>query len=300
MVNEGADMSKHIRIHILHCGYMQVSPTVPFGDSISLKNSAKQVFARERVTLPVSAYLIEHPDGLILVDTGWCRDISPNGKYDPKAVEKVLPKHLAKLYQPYVPEGMAIHEQLAARGLKPSDIDILLLTHFDPDHVAGLRHVKEAKRILVPEDEYFWNCRLVYQARQPKALFEGVAMERFFYRGSDMGTNRWAYDLMGDQTIFCINIPGRTDGMCAVLVQNGELLEHKRKFALLASDAAYCRRNWEEGITPGLGFHRELQVKGLDWLKAQAAMPSCVEVIANHDPDVRPHTIEITAPQEQQ
>ena len=125
-------------------------------------------------------------------------------------------------------------------------------------------------------------------------------MERFFYRGSDMGTNRWAYDLMGDQTIFCINIPGHTDGMCAVLVQNGELLEHKRKFVLLASDAAYCRRNWEEGITPGLGFHRELQVKGLDWLKAQAAMPGCVEVIANHDPDVQPHTIEITAPQEQQ
>ncbi len=296
MVNEDADMRKNIRIHILHCGYMQVSPTVPFGDSISLKNSARQIFARERVTLPVSAYLIEHPNGLILVDTGWCRDISPKGVYDPKAVRSVLPKHLAALYQPYVPEGMAIHEQLEARGIRPEDLDIVLLTHLDPDHVAGLRHVKGAKRILVPEDEYFWNCRLVYQARQPKKLFEGIEMERFFYRGSSLGTNRWAYDLMGDETILCINIPGHTDGMCALLVQNGELLEHKRRFAILASDAAYCPRNWEEGITPGLGFHRELQKRGLDWLKEQAAHPGCIAILANHDPDMQPQTITIANP----
>lgn len=291
-------MSKSIKIHVLHCGYIRVSPTVPFGGSIDLKTNAKHVFARDntRVTLPVSAYLIEHPDALMLVDTGWCRDISPKGVYDPKAVRSVLPKHLAALYQPYVPEGMAIHEQLEARGIRAKDLDIVLLTHLDPDHVAGLRHVKDAKRILLPEDEYFWNCRLVYQARQPKALFAGIEMERFFYRGSSLGTNRWAYDVLGDETVMCINLPGHTDGMCAVMVQNGELLEHKRKFALLASDAAYCPRNWEDGITPGLGFDRELQKRALDWLKEQAAMESCVAVLANHDPDTQPQTIEITSP----
>ena len=290
-------MSNSIRIHILHCGYIQVSPTVPFGDNINMKNSAKQVFARDRITLPVSAYLIEHPKGLLLIYTGWCREIIPKGVYDPKAVRSVLPKHLAALYQPYVPEGMAIHEQLEARGIRPQDLDMVLLTHLDPDHVAGIRHVREAKRILLPEDEYFWNCRIVYQARQPKNLFEGIEMERFFYRGSSLGTNRWAYDLLGDETMLCINIPGHTDGMCAVLVQNGELLEHKRQFVLLASDAAYCPRNWEEGITPGLGFHRELQKKGLDWLREQAAQQSCRAVIANHDPDLKPQTITIDLPE---
>ena len=34
----------------------------------------------------------------------------------------------------------------------------------------------------------------------------------------------------------------------------------------------------------------------LNWLKEQAAMESCVAVVANHDPDVQPQTIEITAP----
>ena len=292
-------MSKSIRIHILHCGTMQVSPSVPFGNSINLKNSARQMLAsdRARITLPVSAYLIEHPKGLILIDTGWCREISPQGVYDRKAACSVLPKHIEATYRPCVTAGMAIHEQLEARGIRPQDLDLVLLTHLDPDHVAGIRHVKEAKRILVPEDEYFWNCRLVYQARQPKSLFEGIEMERFFYRGSSLGTNRWAYDLLGDGTMLCINIPGHTDGMCAVLVQNGELLEHRREFVLLASDAAYSPRNWQEGITPGMGFHRELQKKGLDWLKEQAALPSCRGVIANHDPDLEPQTITISLPE---
>ena len=61
-----------MKIHVLHCGYIQVSESVPYGNSIDLKNTVKQLTApdRNRITLPVCAYLIEHPKGLILVDTG--------------------------------------------------------------------------------------------------------------------------------------------------------------------------------------------------------------------------------------
>ena len=84
-----------------------------------------------RITLPVFTYLIEHPKGLILVDTGWCRDISPQGVYDPKAVAAVLPAQMAALFHPFVPKGMAIHERLAGMGLAPEDLDYVLLTHLD-------------------------------------------------------------------------------------------------------------------------------------------------------------------------
>ncbi len=40
--------------------------------------------------LPVSCYLVEHPKGRILVDTGWHRDMSPDGVYDKKAQIKSL------------------------------------------------------------------------------------------------------------------------------------------------------------------------------------------------------------------
>ena len=122
-------------------------------------------------------------------------------------------------------------------------------------------------------------------------------MEHFWYRGASIGTNRWAYDLLGDETILCVNVPGHTDGMCSVIVQNGELLEHKRKFALLTSDAAFLPRNWEEDITPGFGFDATLQRRGLRWIREQAAMESCVGVFASHDPASEPQTIEFRLPE---
>ena len=278
-----------LKIHILHCGYIQVSESVPFGGTIDLKNTAGQLLtpAEKRLTLPVCVYLAEHPKGLLLFDTGWCRDISPDGVYDEKAVRNVLPRHLAAFYRPYLPEGMAVHEQLAAMGLRPEDLSYVLLSHLDPDHVAGLRHLQGAKHILLPEDEYFWSCRTVYKARQPQSLWIDYPIERRYYRGSPLGPNRWAIDLFGDESVQLVNVPGHTDGQAAAILRNG------KRFVLLAADAAFSPRNWEEGITPGFGFARKWQRKSLAWIAQTAKEPGCRAVLCSHDPAILPQTIEI-------
>lgn len=275
-----------IKLHVMHCGTMSVSPTVPYGGGVTLSNSAAQVFSRKRVTLPCSAYLIEHPKGLILVDTGWCRDISPKGVYDEKAVGALLPAHLAAFYHPELGQGQAVHEQLAAMGIKTSELDYVLLTHLDPDHVSGVRHLLDAKRILLPEDEYFWNCRTVYRARQPVNLWMDYPMEHFYYRGSPIGPNRWAYDVLGDESVLMVNVPGHTDGMCAVLIRNG------KRYVLLTADAAFSGRSWQELIVPGFGFDEKLMLKSLKWVREMALSPDCAGVFASHDAEVLPQTFE--------
>ena len=114
-----------MKIHVLQCGSIRVDPTVPFGKRLDLIEAARQLTAadKNRITLPVFTYLIEHPKGLILVDTGWCREISPRGVYDPRAAAAVLPSQMAALFHPFVPKGMAIHEQLADLGIQPEDLD---------------------------------------------------------------------------------------------------------------------------------------------------------------------------------
>ncbi len=278
-----------VNVHVLQCGSIRVSDTVPFGNQINLRNTARQLTAadQDRVTLPVFAYLIEHPKGLILVDTGWCREISPEGVYDPKAVTAILPSHLAALFHPSVPSGMAIHEQLAAMGIQPEDLEYVLLTHLDPDHVAGLKHVNKASHIVLPEDEYFWSCRTVYKNRQPQKLWLQYPMERPYYRGSRLGPNHWMIDLFGDESIQLVNVPGHTDGQAAILIQN------RGRFVLLTADAAYSPRNWQEMITPGFGFDREWQMKILRWIAEMAADPGCTAVLCSHDPAVRPGVISI-------
>ena len=253
-----------MKIHVLQCGCIRVDPTVPYGKRLDLIEAAKQLTAadKNRITLPVFTYLIEHPKGLILVDTGWCREISPRGVYDPKAAAAVLPSQMAALFHPFVPKGMAIHEQLAAMGIQPEDLDYVLLTHLDADHVAGLRHVNKAKHIVLPEYEYYWSCRTVYKTRQPQDLWIQYPME-------------------------LVNVPGHTEGQAAVVIRNG------KRFVLLTADAAFSPRNWQEMIVPGYGFARDFQRKSLRWIAGMAADPNCSAVLCSHDPDVKPGVITI-------
>ena len=171
-------------------------------------------------------------------------------------------------------------------GMSDRDV-ILVLDDLDPDHVAGLRHVKRARHILLPEDEYFWSCRTVYKARQPQHLWIQYPTERPYYRGSPLGPNHWVIDLFGDESVQMVNVPGHTDGQAAILIRSGG------QFVLLAADAAYSPRNWEEGITPGFGFDRDRQLQSLRWIAEMALAPGCAAVLCSHDPDVKPGMIVI-------
>lgn len=278
-----------MKIHVLHCGYIRVSEAMAYGNALGAKMLARLIAEPDsrRVTLPVCAYLIEHKNGLILVDTGWVRDISPDGAYDPKAVSRLLPGYLSKLYRPWLPKGMAVHEQLAAMGIRSEELDCVVITHLDPEHVSGVRHVSAAKRIVLPEDEYFWSCRTVFKSRQVWSLWMDQPITREYYHGFDIGPNKWAIDLTGDESVMLVNVPGYTDGQAAVLLREG------KRFAVLAADAAFSARNWQEMITPGFGFGQVWQQKSLKWLADMAADPNCAAILCSHDPDVKPQAIEI-------
>ena len=277
-----------MKLHVLRCGEIRVSPAMPYGNSLDLKTRAKLLSApeKDRITLPVNVYLIEHPKGLILVDTGWCRDISPAGEYDPKAARRVLSPALAALFHPLLPAGMAVHEQLAQMGIRPEDLEAVILTHLDPDHVAGLSGLRGAKKILLPEDEYFWSCRTVYKRRQPWKLWMDADITRVFYRGSSLGPNRWAIDVFGDESLQLVNVPGHTDGQCAVILREGA------RFVILAADAAFSPRNWREDSVPGFGFDRDLQRRSLRWLAEMEKDPGCAAILCSHDPAVEAQVME--------
>lgn len=70
----------NIKVHILNCGEVGVDPAVPFRD-VSKNPIAYTGIGRSkklRIWLPVTAYLIEHPNGKILIDTGWHSDVRTN------------------------------------------------------------------------------------------------------------------------------------------------------------------------------------------------------------------------------
>ena len=144
--------------------------------------------------------------------------------------------------QGQIPLGEAVDEQLAAMNIKPSDLDYVLLTHLDCDHANGLRAVKDAKHIIVAQEEL--DCaRKNGFIRYKKKWWEGVDLETIEWNGTE-GPAGKSFDLFGDGSVKMINIPGHCNGLCAV-----KITREDGKYVLLFSDGGYATKSWKEMIT---------------------------------------------------
>lgn len=278
-----------MKVHVLETGKVFVSRIVPFGAKNAFDRASSVLLKDKWVWLPVFCYLIEHPGGLILVDTGWDRSISPKGVFDKSAQARSLGSHLlTHINQGLLPEGQAIDEQLAARGISPADLQYVLLTHLDCDHACGLHQVADAKNILVSNEELLFaeHGPLTNRVRYQRQWWEGVNLATYSWKNSG-GPFKKSFDLFGDGSIELINIPGHSAGQAAVKVKN-----NKGDYVLIVGDGAYGRKSWEEMILPGISENVTDQMRSLEWIREQSLDPYCLASLASHDTEVQPHTIE--------
>lgn len=285
-----------IRIQVIHAGEVCVAPAVPYGGEHAGIIATSGIFTRQdnRLWLPVSAYLIEHPQGMVLVDTGWSRAMSPQGRFDKEAQISCLGSWwLYRANQGVVDPGQTVAEQLASRDITPDQLACVLLTHLDCDHVGGLKSLAGAPRVLVAPEELDsidkdFKSRIRYQPR----WWDGIELETIEWNDVE-GPFGKSFDLFGDGSIVCIAIPGHSDGLFAVKVTGDD-----GRFALLCSDGAFGERSWQETLLPGIGNDRAKQLTSLEWIREQSEDPLCVEVLATHDKSVEPHTVELLGPRE--
>lgn len=92
----------------------------------------------------------------------------------------------------------------------------------------------------------------------------------------------------GDGSLVMVNIPGHSKGLCALKITGSD-----GRFVLLYADGGYARKSWEQLITSGIADDKEAQKKSLQWIREQSMNANCVASLANHDPDVQPHMIEL-------
>ena len=140
-----------MRISVIQTGKVYVSHALPFKDKNKNPNPLQMSLLslygrRNRIWLPVSAYLIEHENYKILVDTGWHRAISPDGEYNRRAQVKHMGLGHFLLNQGIVPKGESLVEQLANKNIAPEDLDCVIMTHLHPDHASGFGICKKCKK----------------------------------------------------------------------------------------------------------------------------------------------------------
>ena len=101
--------------------------------------------------LPLLAYVIEHPEGVFVVDVGETRASLTGLEHaapDPFSRWLYRTKFDAK-----VEEGEELVEQLPAVGVNPSSVDTIVTSHLHFDHVGGLASFPEA-RVVMSRIEY--------------------------------------------------------------------------------------------------------------------------------------------------
>ena len=205
------------RLYVLHCGENYGKDQARWSPGV---NEGKPVVFSD------NCYLVRHAKGLLLWDTG-------------------VPDAVASM-----PDGMAagggaitykrkktLAEQLAALGVKPTDIKYVAISHTHGDHVGNVDAFPEAT-VLMQKPEHDWAFADGKQPPfRPRANIEELSGDR---------------DVFGDGSVVIVSTPGHTPGHESLLVTLP-----KTGAVILSGDAAHFRDNWENRRIPSMNTSKE-------------------------------------------
>ncbi len=126
------------KLFVLDLGRMRMARGSFFGDLV-----AEDPSASDMVEFPISAYLIEGPDGRVLFDAGCHPDaMTPNGRWSEDFQSRF----------PWTPgpdvEACHLPNRLEQLGLGPDDIKHVVLSHMHSDHAGCLEFFAKSQVIV--------------------------------------------------------------------------------------------------------------------------------------------------------
>lgn len=223
--------------------------------------------------LPILCFLIEHPEGRFLVDTG---DTWRN------SVPGYLPG-----WNPFyrqVSIRVAPEEEVGPRlrnmGLDPArDIATVVLTHFHHDHTGGLDHFPHT-RIIGPRENYAVSTGLrgMMMGCLPQRWPIWLDPELVTTDGAAIGPFPGSRPLTSDGRIALVPTPGHVTGHCSVVVQDDDVSY------FIAGDATYSQENLRAERTDGVTNDPATALATLRAIKAFAGRQPTV-ILPAHDPE---------------
>jgi N-acyl homoserine lactone hydrolase len=238
-----------MKMHILSSGRLRIRKSIYFPDADR----------SEMIEMPVSSILLREARGNVLFDTG-CH---------PSVAQDAAARWggLVKLMTPIMGPDENVIAALAALGLEPADIDVVVCSHLHPDHCGC--------------NAFFTKATVMVHARELDAVRAADAAA-WGYVAAD-----WDHpipiepvtgerDLYDDGRVVLIPLPGHTPGTLAALVA----LERTGQ-VLLASDTVSLRATLDTGVVPKNTWNADALVKSLAEVRRIEA--SGAMVICGHD-----------------
>ncbi|MEM6785137.1 MAG: N-acyl homoserine lactonase family protein [Bacteroidota bacterium] len=175
--------------------------------------------------LPVTCWLIEHPERLIVVDTG---ETARTAEPDYFACDPGTAFVYERLLRFDVAADREVGPQLRALGIPPEEVRTVVLTHLHSDHAGGLAHFPNAQ-FMLSRTEAAQPAQGALPCRWP-AFFTPQPID---YNDGAFGAFTASYALTSDGLIRAVATPGHTRGHQSVLIG------YEDEWALLAGDASF-------------------------------------------------------------
>jgi glyoxylase-like metal-dependent hydrolase (beta-lactamase superfamily II) len=228
------------------------------------------------IQIPVGFFVIKHPKGNVLFDTGNNDKIIDDLNYWPKAMHGLNPVRTP---------DVAIDAQLRKIGMTPDDIKYVVVSHMHLDHGGNVGKFPNATLIIerdeinfafFPDEPYAgpFIPNDVYVLRSPAGSNNPNSMKMVILDHQD-------YDIFGDGSIVVKSFRGHTKGS-----QMMDVRLPKRGLTILTGDNVYFRENVDKHIPPNLvlAYDPNGVMKAYDYLRLMMATQGA-DYFTAHDPD---------------
>ena len=199
------------------------------------------------VTIPILMFLIDHPKGLVVFDTG----IDIQRTEDP--VLQVMP-------------DQRLDRQMERLGYDPASVRYVVLSHLHVDHVGCMPVFNKATFIVRRQElRAAWWPDAYERGYDFNTLLRVRDME-YLQPGADE-----SFDVFQDGTVVCIDTKGHTEGhqsLVVTLPNSGRIV--------LAGDAAQVTENFTDRVPPGMCWSSQHAVESIQKLRHMEAQGALV------------------------
>ncbi len=188
--------------------------------------------------LPIYAFAIEHPEGVILVDTGANAGLMRLPRWHPYF-------RLAVRFE--IDREQEIGPELLKLGIAPRDVKTVVLTHMHIDHDGGLKDLMFSQ-VWAAAGELAAASGIAGKINGylPQRWPSGFDPKPLAFEPKPFGPFASSHALTHDGAVIALPTPGHTDHHVSIAVVEEGVT------TLIAGDASYCEANLIAGRIDGI------------------------------------------------